>query len=204
MEDKKCNVVSSDIPLDASYWESQYEAKKTGWDLGTVSPPIKAYIDTLSKQNARILIPGCGNSYEAEYLIKKGFTNITVIDIAPTLVAVLQEKFKNKPEIQVILGDFFEHQGEYDLILEQTFFCALPPTIRQKYVLKMHQLLAKGGILAGVLFDRYFESGPPFGGSQTEYNLLFKEAFDSLKMETAHNSIAPRANSELFFELKKK
>ena len=54
MEDKKCNVVSSDIPLDASYWESQYKAKKTGWDLGTVSPPIKAYIDTLAKQNVRI------------------------------------------------------------------------------------------------------------------------------------------------------
>ena len=204
MEDKKCNVVSSDIPFDASYWESQYKAKKTGWDLGTVSPPIKTYIDGLAKQNARILIPGCGNSYEAEYLIKKGFTNITVIDIAPTLVTVLQEKFKNKPEIQVILGDFFEHQGEYDLILEQTFFCALPPSMRQNYFLKMHQLLAKDGILAGVLFDRYFESGPPFGGSQTEYNLLFKEAFDCLKMETAHNSIAPRANSELFFELKKK
>ena len=99
MEDKKCNLVSSDIPLDASYWESQYEAKNTGWDLGTVSPPIKAYIDGLAKQNVRILIPGCGNSYKAEYLIKKGFINITVIDIAPTLVAVLQQKFKNRLEV---------------------------------------------------------------------------------------------------------
>ena len=57
----------------------------------------------------RIFIPGSGNNYEAEYFVKKGFSNITVIDIAPTLVAVLQEKFKNKPEIQLILGDFFEH-----------------------------------------------------------------------------------------------
>jgi hypothetical protein len=63
----------------------------------------------------------------------------------------------------------FEHQGEYDLILEQTF-CALPPTIRHA---KMHQLLVKDGILAGVLFDRYFESDS-FGGSQNEYNLLLK------------------------------
>jgi hypothetical protein len=44
--------------------------KKKRMDLGTVSP-IKAYIDNSSKQNARILIPGCGNSYEAEYLIKR-------------------------------------------------------------------------------------------------------------------------------------
>ena len=203
MEDIKCCVVSGDKPLDVSYWESQYKAKKTGWDLGTVSPPIKAYLDTLVNKNLRILIPGSGNSYEAEYLLKKGFTNITVIDIAPTLVAFLQEKFKNKPEIQVILGDFFKHQGVYDLIIEQTFFCALPPSMRQNYALKIHQLLAKDGILAGLLFDRYFESGPPFGGSQTEYKLLFKDAFETLKMETAHNSIAPRANSELFFEIKK-
>jgi hypothetical protein len=44
MEDKKCNVVSSDIPLDASYGNRNTKPKKTGWDLGTVSP-IKAYID---------------------------------------------------------------------------------------------------------------------------------------------------------------
>lgn len=67
----------------------------------------------------------------------------------------------------------------------------------------MHQLLAKGGILSGLLFDRFFESRPLFGGSQTEYKLVFKGAFDSLKLETTYNSIPPRSNSELFFELKK-
>lgn len=203
MEDIKCCVVSCDKPLDASYWESQYEAKTTGWDLGKVSPPIQAYVDTIAHKNCSILIPGCGNSYEAEYLLQQGFTNLTVIDIAPTLVAVLREKFKNNPNIQIILGDFFEHKGNYDWVLEQTFFCALPPTMRQKYVWKMHQLLADEGILAGLLFNRMFESGPPFGGSKEEYELLFTAAFDFLKMDVSENSIAPRANSELFFELKK-
>ena len=203
MEDIKCCVVSCDKPLDASYWESQYEAKTTGWDLGKVSPPIQTYVDTIADKNCSILIPGCGNSYEAEYLLEQGFTNITVIDIAPTPVAVLKEKFKNNPNIQIILGDFFEHKGNYDLVLEQTFFCALPPTMRQKYVWKMHQLLADEGILAGLLFNRMFESGPPFGGSKEEYELLLTAAFDFLKMDVSENSIAPRANSELFFELKK-
>ena len=107
MEDIKCCVVSCDKPLDASYWESQYEAKTTGWDLGKVSPPIQIYVDTVDDKNCSILIPGCGNSYEAEYLLEQGFTNITVIDIAPTPVAVLKEKFEKKPNIQIILGDFF-------------------------------------------------------------------------------------------------
>jgi hypothetical protein len=38
-------------------------------------------------------------------------------------VAVLQTKFGDNPNIKVICGDFFEHQGQYDLIIEQTFLC---------------------------------------------------------------------------------
>ena len=198
-----CCVVSCDKPLDQAYWDAQYKAKTTGWDLGQVSPPLKDYIDTLENKNSSILIPGCGNTYEAEYLLQKGFTNITVIDIAPTVVKVLQQKFAQNSNIKIIQGDFFLHQGSYDLILEQTFFCALPPTMRQKYVWKMHELLAKNGILAGLLFNRTFEVSPPFGGSKEEYESLFKSAFEFLKMEVSKNSITPRANSELFIELKK-
>ena len=75
--------------------------------------------------------------------------------------------------------------------------------MRQKYVWKMHELLAANGILAGLLFNRTFEVSPPFGGSKEEYESLFKSAFEFLKMEVSKNSIAPRANSELFIELKK-
>ena len=203
MEEIKCCVVSCEKPLDASYWEEQYQSKTIGWDLGDVSPPIKTYIDRLENKNISILIPGCGNTYEAEYLLEKGFTDITVIDIAPTLVAILKEKFNNNSNITIVLGDFFEHVGKYDLIIEQTFFCALPPPMRQKYVWKMHQLLSEQGILAGLLFNRTFEVSPPFGGSIAEYEMLFKAAFDFLKMDLCLNSATPRVNSELFIELKK-
>ena len=189
--------------LDQEYWDKQYISKATGWDLGKVSPPIKEYIDTLKDKNSSILIPGCGNTYEAEYLLEKGFTNLTVIDIAPTLVKRLQEKFKNNPDIKIVLYDFFEHQGQYDLIIEQTFFCALSPELREKYVRKMYQLLKEKGKLVGLLFNKTFESGPPYGGSQAEYEQLFKNYFDFKIMETCHNSIAPRANSEIFIEFQK-
>lgn len=203
MNKEQCCVVSCERPLDQEYWDAQYKAQATGWDLGEVSAPIKDYIDALPNKNISILIPGCGNSYEAEYLLEKGFTNVNVIDIAPTLVHQLKQKFASNLNIKIILGDFFEHQGSYDLIIEQTFFCALPPTMRQKYVWKMHQLLTENGILAGLLFNRTFEVSPPFGGNKEEYQSLFKNAFDFLKLDLAGNSIAPRANSELFFEFKK-
>jgi SAM-dependent methyltransferase len=203
MKKIQCCVVSCEKPLDEDYWDSQYRANTTAWDLGCVSPAIKRFIDTLKDKNSAILIPGCGNSYEAEYLIKQGFTNITIIDIAPSLVENLHHKFVGNSNVKIILGDFFEHQGNYDLIIEQTFFCALPPTMRQKYVYKMHQLLTNSGKIIGLLFNRNFEKNPPFGGSKEAYISLFKDAFDILKMETCMDSIAPRAHSELFIDLQK-
>jgi SAM-dependent methyltransferase len=189
--------------LDQDYWEAQYKTNATGWDLGKVSPPIKEYIDTLNDKDISILIPGCGNSHEAEYLLSQGFINITLIDIAPTLVENLQEKFKNNSNIKIVLGDFFTHQGEYDLVIEQTFFCALPPIMRQEYVVKMNKMLKDKGLLVGLLFNKSFESGPPFGGSQAEYEQLFKDYFEFNIIETCYNSITPRANTELFIKFQK-
>jgi methyl halide transferase len=203
MADEQCCVLQCERPLDKTYWDAQYKSNVINWDLGEVSPPIKSYFEKLTNKNAAILIPGCGNTYEAEYLLQQGFTNITVIDIAPTLVENLQIKFANNTNIKVVLGDFFEHTGIYDYIIEQTFFCALPPTMRQQYVYKIHQLLSENGLLVGLLFNRIFEKGPPFGGSKTEYELIFKEAFYFNTIEDCENSVAPRANNELFIELQK-
>jgi hypothetical protein len=46
---------------------------------------IKAYIRYFKNKDIAILIPGCGNTYELPPS-EQGFTNVTVIDIAPTLV----------------------------------------------------------------------------------------------------------------------
>lgn len=185
--------------LDKNYWDSRYQTEQTGWDLGTASGPIRHYIDQISDKDLRILIPGCGNAYEAEYLSEQGFSNITLIDISPSLVQQLRNKFEGRQEINVIEGDFFEHQGEYDLILEQTFMCALDPKMREAYVKKMHSLLSENGKLAGLLFGVHFEkAGPPFGGSINEYELLFSNYFKIQTMEKAYNSVKPREGNELF------
>jgi hypothetical protein len=68
----------------------------------------------------------------------------------------------------------------------------------------MHALLASGGTLAGVLFNRHFEGGPPFGGSIDEYAPLFSSIFKIKTLKSCHNSIIPRKGSEVFFILKKK
>jgi hypothetical protein len=66
----------------------QYKAKTTGWDLGLSISPIKKLYRYFNKDIA-ILIPGCGEYMKLPYL--QGFTNVTVIDIAPTLVKNIEQ-----------------------------------------------------------------------------------------------------------------
>jgi len=184
--------------FNEAYWNRRYEQKQTGWDIGYASTPLITFAESIPKKDIKILIPGCGNAYEAGRLYDLGFQEITLLDIAPALIKVLEERFAHLP-IRLITGDFFTHQGHYDLILEQTFFCALDPALRLAYVQKMYELLRPGGMVAGVLFDRDFEGGPPFGGSKAEYILLLEPYFEIRKMEACYNSIQPRAGTELFF-----
>lgn len=191
--------------LDQQFWNSQWKTGKTGWDINQASPPITEFVKTLVDKELRILIPGCGNAHEALFLIEHGFTNITLIDIAPEIVKKIQLRFKNHETIQIICEDFFNHIGSYDLIIEQTFFCAISPTLRSNYVKKMHQLLNPNGKLIGVLFNRSFnQDRPPFGGNEQEYKSFFNAYFNIHKMETCRNSILPRKGNELFIHLIKK
>ena len=187
-----------DENLGAEYWSKRYKNDEAGWDMGRISPPLKAYIDQLTDKSIPILIPGCGNAYEAEYLLQEGFINITLIDISPLLTESLRVKFKSHNAIKIICGDFFELNEKYDLILEQTFFCALDLALREKYVQKMYELLNEKGKLAGVMFNRKFDVSPPFGGSTEEYHKLFSQQFIIVTMERCYNSVEPRNGHEVF------
>lgn len=191
--------------LDKNYWENRYQSDDATWDAKRVTTPIKDLVDSLTDKKAHILVPGAGNGHEFEYLINNGFTNAYMLDIAES---PLKNAIARLPQVEAsrfILGDFFAHEGQYDIIIEQTFFCALDPALRSEYVTKMHSLLKPGGILAGLLFNfPLTHEGPPFGGSTDEYNTLFGKLFHIKTLQIAQNSIKPRQDRELFFIFEKK
>ena len=191
--------------MTKEYWNERYANGQTGWDLGTASPPLEEYIKQLDNKDLKILLPGCGNGYEALLMVELGFKNLTILDIAPLAVEQLQNRLRNYPTVRILCEDFFTHQDQYDLILEQTFFCALPPTMREQYVQKMAELLVPQGKLVGLLFASEFDkAGPPFGGTAEEYLQLFSPYFKSEILEPCHNSIRPRQGNELFVKWVKK
>lgn len=189
--------------IDAHYWQQRWQQGQTGWDIGKPAPAIVAYFALLDNKALQILIPGCGNAYEAGALWELGFKNITVAEIAPLKAGALREQFK-ETGIRVIEGDFFDMEGQYDIIVEHTFFCSLPPERRHDYARKSFELLRDNGQVTGLLFNRIFDQqGPPFGGSREEYRSLFTPIFRQVSLEPCHTSIAPRAGNELFITLTK-
>jgi methyl halide transferase len=188
---------------EKSFWEERYQNRQTGWDIGSCSPPLQTIFQQLSSRDLHILIPGAGNAYEAAWLHQHGFTHVHVLDFARQPINQFESLFPEFPKNHIHLEDFFLHQGKYDLIVEQTFFCALPPSMRESYAQKMTELLAPGGEVRGVLFNRDFENRPPFGGSVGEYSTLFSRYFQEVSFEPCSNSIPPRAGSEVIFRLSK-
>ncbi|MBI3511866.1 MAG: SAM-dependent methyltransferase [Bacteroidetes bacterium] len=190
------------------FWSGRWKEGNTKWDIGYPSPPLQEYLDGVSNKDEKILIPGCGNAYEAEYLWKKGFTRVYLVDIAEKALEEFSKRVPDFPKDHLINKDFFDLEGinYWNLILEQTFFCALHPSLRKKYAVKMNELLTPAGRLVGVLFNDPLltDDSPPFRGSEEEYRAIFSPYFTFTKMEPARNSIPPRAGRELFIDLRKK
>lgn len=187
------------VELNKDVWNERYLNADIGWDIGCVSTPLKEYFDQLENKELKILIPGCGNAYEAEYLFQQGFKSVFLIDWAQQALDDFHNRIPEFPKEQLICADFFEHDSQYDLIIEQTFFCAINPKLRENYVLKVKSLLKDRGKLVGLLFnDKLYSNRPPFGGSRNEYKSLFEKHFKNLYLEKAYNSIAPRKGRELF------
>ena len=193
------------MDLSANAWENRYLNNDIGWDLGEVSTPLKEYFDQLENKEIKILIPGGGNSYEAEYLFNNGFENVFVVDVSKSAIENIQERIPNFPSKHLINGDLFELENKFDLIIEQTFFCAINPNLREAYVLKMNELLKPNGKLVGLMFNVPLNKDkPPFGGNKEAYIAFFKPHFNIEKMDTCYNSFGNRKGRELFVKLHKK
>lgn len=193
---------------EEEFWSKRYDEERTGWDIGYPSTPLKTYIDQLKNKELKILIPGAGNAYEAEYLFNEGFTNVHVLDISSRPLEAFSQRVPSFPKDQLLKGDFFEHKEIYDLIFEQTFFCSFEPTPKNRtnYAIQMSKLLKPGGKLVGLWFnhDLFEKAKRPFGGSKEEYLMYLSPYFAVHVFAECYNSIKPRAGKELFGIFKRK
>lgn len=149
-----------------NFWQSRYREGNIPWDLGESSQPVRWLIDRYFPKSGNVLIPGCGRGHEALYLAEQGY-GVTAIDlIAEPLAYLRKEARKRKLRIEILQQDIFNLPVFYDLLfdvfLEQTFFCAIDPSLYEEYEALAYRTLRPGGQFLGVFMEVPWDGGPPY------------------------------------------
>lgn len=163
--------------MNITDWDQAYQENFTPWDKGQPSPPL---VEWFSRHHAqgRVLVPGCGVGHDVAHLISLGL-DVTGLDLSPTAISRAKARYPQYAA-HFVQGDLFAFQGQFDLVVEHTCLCALPPEWRTRYRDAVVSLLKPGGLLVGIWFVNPEmdpgETGPPFGISQEELHSLMTPA----------------------------
>ena len=164
-------------------WDEHYKTGEVFWDKGTAAPALAQYLKH-HPMSGKTLVPGCGRGHEVAMAVENGLDAIG-LDIAPTGIAEARALYPQITE-RFIIGNFFdppaEMRGDFDVVLEHTLLCALPPVMRDDYRRAVDLTLRPGGLLLGVWFINPAldpgEQGPPFGISVAELTALFEDGYE--------------------------
>jgi SAM-dependent methyltransferase len=177
------------------FWEKRFRENFTPWDAGGVPAALGQFLKTETRPG-RVLIPGCGSSYEVRAFAQAGF-EVLAIDFAPAAVERARRILGPLARL-VRLEDFFEFDpgGPFDLVYERAFLCALPRRVWPRYASRVAELVRPGGRLAGFFFFDDAERGPPFGLKTGELETLLGEHFDRTADAAVSHSIPIFAGKE--------
>jgi hypothetical protein len=195
-----------------AFWAGRYQAGETGWDHGEASPGLIDFLNThVGAQHAAplrtgtILVPGCGRGHDARALANAGFA-VTAIDVVQQAIddarrlAASDAEARQAAPVRYEIADFFNLpaalRGPYDWLFEHTFFCAIDPALRDRYLETVTALIRPSGRLLGIFYNIQPDTGPPFGTTREELNERFASNF-SLEYESVPRSYESRTGKEL-------
>jgi SAM-dependent methyltransferase len=131
------------------------------------------------------------------------------VDFAPEAIAAARElALKEGAKVTFLLEDLFrldpEKHGVFDILLEQTCFCAIDPDRRQDYVRMAVRMIRPGGELVGLFYVHGREGGPPWTTTAEEVRSLFCEDFDFLEFAITEHSVESRKGEEILARLRRR
>ncbi|WP_233864585.1 methyltransferase domain-containing protein [Paraburkholderia adhaesiva] len=174
-------------PAEASFWDERFTRGFTPWDQAGVQPQFEAF--ATAHPDLAVLIPGCGNAWEAGWLAGHNRT-VRAIDFSPAAVASARAALGEHAAV-VEQADFFAYAPPFapGWVFERAFLCALPPAQRVRYAQRMAALLKPGALLAGYFFIDEPQKGPPFPMPRDELDALLTPYFTLLVEEPGIGSL---------------
>jgi SAM-dependent methyltransferase len=159
--------------LSPAAWDARYAAADIPWDMGQVSPPLVCFREErVLPPGRRVLVPGCGSGYDVAFLAAADYEAVGV-DFSPRAIETARRLVTSRNGSTAIVADLLapdiEALGVFDWAFDQTFFCAIDPTLRGAYCTSMRRLIRPGGEMWALSFRVPTPGGPPFDSTPEEY-----------------------------------
>jgi len=175
----------------SSSWSIQYATNEVPWDLGQAHNELVTRLEddpTLGLTGVgTVLVPGCGSGYDAATLADYGW-DVTALDFAASAQLLVEQKLDGRGRF--VLADLFEYRAEepFDLVLDHTCFCAIPPQRRADFGKVMHGVIRPGGLFISIVFPDgkpMEHGGPPHGMTVHDLTRSLGDTFQLLRDEEA-------------------
>lgn len=191
--------MSNGCPKTSEGWEGRYQQGDTPWDLGA-PPPALVTVIAAETPPLRVIVPGAGFGHDAIAWAQAGH-HVTLVDIAPTAITGARRLAQAAGvELTLLEADIFalpDADGAFDLVWEQTCFCAIGLEQRSAYAQQAARWLAPGGRMIALLWNHGAEGGPPFDVTPEDARAAFAPHFDIESLEPVVESAPQRWNEFL-------
>lgn len=193
---------------DTTRWQEAYARQETPWDMGAINPLFLKHGQCILDAGPKIFIPGAGRAHEATHFEKHG-KQLILSDLSDS---ARSEFFKVYPQskahylVEDCLEEAFsqKYTHYFDVVVENYFFVAIPPSFRNRALSTIHSILKPGAFYSGIFFLRSSEGGPPHGLSQYELKRYSEEhGFKIIDWQVSTASHPSRLHQELWVNLQK-
>lgn len=187
---------------DPQDWEQRYREGRTRWDLGGAPPVlVRAIAARPAPPRLRVLVPGAGFGHDALAWARAGH-RVASVDLAPSAVRALRACAERAGlTLDVREGDLFAlpaaWSSAFDVVWEQTCFCAIPPERRLDYVRAVAEALVPGGTYLGLFWNHGQPAGPPYDIAWEAVRSLFLGRFEEAGAEPVPDSVPGRSHETL-------
>lgn len=190
------------------HWETVFQTKdttKVSWH----QPFPKISINLIDKLNlpktAKIIEVGSGDSFLGDFLLEKGYSEITLLDISEKALDTIKERLSGKAEKITFLAEdvtHFSSSEKYDVWHDRAVFHFLTDEIDiQKYVTNVSEKLVSGGYL---VLGTFSVDGPDMCSglvvqkySEEKLTEIFNSNFNKIECFTDEH-LTPSGSSQNF------
>lgn len=173
------------------HWDKIYSEKaptEVSWYEPMPEISLNLIRECKFEKNAAIIDIGGGDSFLAEFLVSKGYTNVTVVDISKNAIERAKQRMCEKADyVSWIVADAsnFKPEKKYDLWHDRAAFHFLTDEVQRKnYLQTLFASTNPGGYL---ILSTFSDKGPTAcsglpvqGYSVSQMQKLFEKEFNVL------------------------